>query len=293
MAQFTYFRAAARHGHLGRAAEELGIAQPTLSRSIKQLERRYGVLLFDRIGRTVRLNANGRTLLPLVEHALQTLDDVDRAMQDLSATAGRRISLGFIGTLGTRGVPALMDGFRSLEPAVDFRLTQAPPPLLFDLLRKGELDFCLGFAGEQQPDIAAEALWNEELFLHVPPNHRFAGRQDLDLAEAANEQFVCLKQGAGLRAINEELCAEAGFVPSIAFEGQTLVMLRGLVSVGFGVMLAPDTEGPADHDVARIRVRKPNCVRPIVLSRLRKRYLSQIALRFADFVTKHAKSPAG
>jgi DNA-binding transcriptional LysR family regulator len=190
-------------------------------------------------------------------------------------------------------LPALIDGFRSLEPAVDFRLTQAPPPQLYDLLRKGELDFCLGFAGEQHADIAWETLWHEELLLHVPPNHRFAGRQDLDLAEAASEQFVCLKQGAGLRSINEELCAEAGFAPHIAFEGQTLGMLRGLVSVGFGVMLAPDTEGPADHDVARIRVRKSNCRRPIVLSRLRKRYLSQIALRFADFVTEKAKSAWG
>jgi DNA-binding transcriptional LysR family regulator len=293
MVPFTYFRAAARLGHLGRAAEELGIAQPTLSRSIKQLERRYGVLLFDRIGRTVRLNANGRTLLPLVEQALQAIDDADRAMQDLSAVAGRRISVGFIGSLGTRGVPAFIDGFRSLEPAVDFQLRQAAPPILFDLLRKGELDFCFGFAGEPQPDILGETLWYEELFLHVPPNHRFVGRQDVDLAEAAGEQFVCLKPGAGLRAINEELCAEAGFAPQIAFEGQTLVMLRGLISVGFGIMLAPDTEGPADHDVARIRVRKPNCMRPIILSRLRKRYLSQIALRFADFVTEKAKSAWG
>src|SRR5665213_2936159 len=92
--QLRQFQAVARLNHMGRAAEELDVSQPALSQTIKRLEERYGVSLFDRVGRTVQLNGTGRVLLAHVDRALAELDDGAKAMHDLSARGQQSIALG-------------------------------------------------------------------------------------------------------------------------------------------------------------------------------------------------------
>lgn len=290
--QLLYFREAARREHLSRAAEQLGISQPTLSRSIKQLEDHYGTTLFDRYGRTVRLNARGRALLGHVERALAALEDADREIGDLVRHGSRTIALGFFGTLGIRVVPALLRRYQRRAAGVEFSLYQGPQPALLEELRGGRLDLCLCSAGREHPDLAWEHLWNEDLFVHVPPRHRLAGRNTVDLAEIADEPIISLKPGSGLRRITDALYAKAGFTPRIVFEGEEVVTLRGLIGVGFGVLLAPRLDGPAADGVVALPVRTPRCERPVGLAWLRSRYLSESAAAFRDFIVSDARRRA-
>lgn len=79
----------------------------------------------------------------------------------------------------------------------------------------------------------------------VPADHRLAARRRVRLAEAAEESFVTLEPGYGLRRITDDLCQEAGFKPRIAFEGEEAETLRGLVAAGLGVALLPPPAFPA------------------------------------------------
>ncbi|MBK6018212.1 LysR substrate-binding domain-containing protein, partial [Streptomyces sp. MBT53] len=111
-------------------------------------------------------------------------------------------------------------------------------------------------------DVEAVGHDVQKLRLVVPADHRLASRKRIRLAEAAEETFVTLEPGYGLRSITDAVCAEAGFRPKIAFEGEEAETLRGLVAAGLGVALLPPPAVPRPG-VAELTVTAPRAVREI------------------------------
>jgi DNA-binding transcriptional LysR family regulator len=105
-------------------------------------------------------------------------------------------------------------------------------------------------------------LDEQRLRLVVPADHRLASRRRVRLAEASGELFVSLEPGYGLRRITDALCAEAGFTPRVAFEGEEAETLRGLVAAGLGVALLPPPLVPRPG-VVELTVTAPRAVREI------------------------------
>ncbi|WP_329118141.1 LysR family transcriptional regulator [Streptomyces sp. NBC_01465] len=237
--RLAYFEAVARHEHVTRAAHELAVPQSTLSRAMVRLEADLGVALFARKGRTVSLTPAGRTFLTTVERALA---EVERAADSVRADADPatgKVAFGFLHTMGSETVPALIRAFRADHPGVRFQLVQNYGEAMLERLRAGTLDLCLTSPLPDAPDLVARRLDEQRLRLVVPDDHRLATRKRVRLSEAADETFVTLEPGYGLRRITDDLCTEAGFKPRIAFEGEEAETLRGLVAAGLGVALLP------------------------------------------------------
>ncbi|MFE2425438.1 LysR substrate-binding domain-containing protein [Streptomyces sp. NPDC059373] len=263
--RLAQFAAVARHEHVTRAAQQLGMPQSTLSRAMVRLELDLGVALFARQGRTVSLTPAGRGFLASVERALA---EVERSAESVRADAdpeGGRVAFGFLHTLGTETVPGLLRTFRVDHPRVQFTLVQGYGEAMLERLRAGELDLCLTSPVPDAPDLVTRRLDEQRLRLVVPEGHRLAGRKRVRLAEAATELFVTLEPGYGLRRITDDLCAEAGFTPRIAFEGEEAETLRGLVAAGLGVALLPPPTVPRPG-VAELNVTAPRAVREIGVS---------------------------
>lgn len=240
-----------------RAAEQLGMPQSTLSRTLARLEADLGVTLFARQGRTLRLTRAGATFRAAAERALA---DVERAAEsvrlDADPDAGR-VAFGFLHTLGPETVPALLRAFRAEHPRVRFQLVQTYGEAMVERLRAGDLDLCLTSPLPDETGLVVRRLDEQRLRLVVPADHRLAGRRRVRLAEAAGEPFVTLEPGYGLRHITDALCAEAGFTPRVAFEGEEAETLRGLVAAGLGVALLPQPTvarpGVVELDVTGVR----------------------------------------
>lgn len=249
--RLAQFAAVARHEHVTRAAHELGMPQSTLSRAIVRLEDDLGVALFARHGRTLSLTPAGRAFLASTERALL---DVERATESVRAdtdpTAGK-VAFGFLHTMGSETVPGLLRAFRADHPRVRFQLVQNYGEAMIERLRAGDLDLCLTSPVPDYPDLVARRLDEQKLRLVVPDDHPLAARKRVRLAEAAGELFVTLEPGYGLRRITDALCAEAGFTPKVAFEGEEAETLRGLVAAGLGVALLPP---PAVPQIGRAHV---------------------------------------
>src|ERR1700677_4190657 len=113
-----YFIRAAEELHFTRAAESLYISQPTLSTHIQQLEEELGVLLFDRIGRNVRLTQAGNVFLPHAQHALQNLNRAKEKIADLKALVSGRIRLGALLTFGQEVLPSWIATFHNAYPQI-------------------------------------------------------------------------------------------------------------------------------------------------------------------------------
>lgn len=281
--RLVHFAAVARSEHVTRAAEELGVPQPTLSRSMARLEAELGVPLLVRSGRGVRLTRQGRALLAAVEPVLDRLDEACEEIQgEVSATRGK-VAFGFLHTMGAEAVPGLLRAFRADHPGIRFSLVQDSAASMLARMRAGELDLCLTSPLPDDPDLAVRALDEQRLYLVVPADHRLAGRRRVRLAEAAGEEFVCMEPGYGLRRIADALCAEAGFAPRVAFEGEEAETLRGLVAAGLGVALLPAPEAVRPGTV-QLAVTEPRAYRTIGLAWPRERPETAPVKLFREFV---------
>lgn len=182
-----------------------------------RLEADLGVALFARHGRTVSLTPAGHTFLASTQRALA---EVERAAESVRADAdpaAGKVAFGFLHTLGSETV--LLRAFRVDHPRVRFQLVQNCGEAMLERLRAGDLDLCLTSPVPDAPDLVARRLDEQKLRLVVPDDHRLAHRKRVRLAKASGELFVTLEPGYGLRRITDAVCAEAGFTPKIAFEG--------------------------------------------------------------------------
>ena len=128
-----------------------------------------------------------------------------------------------------------------------FRLAQRGGAPLVEALDDGEADLLMMGPRPAGTRWAWHPLVTEPLLLAVPPNHPLAGRRSVWLREVAREPFVTLHADTALRAVIDDLCRRAGFEPRVAFEGDEVATLRGLVAAGLGVALIPPQRVAAEE----------------------------------------------
>jgi DNA-binding transcriptional LysR family regulator len=286
--QLEYFRAIARLEHVTRAAEELSMTQPALSRAIARLEAELGIPLFERNGRTVRLTRYGAAFLRRTERALGELGEGRRELADMAGGERGIIALGFLRSLGAELVPRLVKRFGTRHPGVQFAFSQTNRSGLVQQIESGQIDLCIT-SGPPPARLAWRRLFDQEMLLIVARDHRLAQRRAVRLRELAGERFVSFKPGHALRELTDELCRAAGFVPTIGFEGDESSSVRGFVAAGFGVGIVP--VGGSTAGLASLRITEPRARRAIGIAWHADRYLSSAERAFREFVIESATGP--
>ncbi|NBD25192.1 LysR family transcriptional regulator [Paenibacillus glycinis] len=282
--QLEYFRVVAKTEHFTRAAEQLAISQPALSRSITHLEETLSVSLFDRVGRSVKLNAFGTLFLKRVEKALQEIQDGVNELQQLKDPYTGTVSLAFVMTFGLSFLPDFISEFNRLYPQVKLQLFQNTTAAIFRQLLDSEADLSIVGVIDHRNHLEWHKLLDEDLFVYVPANHRLADRESVRLEELARDPFISFKKGYGMRALTDQFCAQAGFVPQVVFEGEDVATVSVLVSSGIGVTLIPSFRGITPSKIKKLRVTEPICRREIGLAWLKGRALSPSADLFRGFI---------
>ena len=283
--QLKYFQTVARIEHMTKAAEELHIAQPALSKTIARLESDLGVPLFDRHKRQITLNAFGRIFLEQVEIALTALEEGKRRVTEEAGLERGRV---FLATTNHKCDAELVGSFLSLHPDINLRLTQpSSEERKLEFLLNGEIDFCITSLPVEHPEIESISFLKEDIFLAVPPTHPLAERRSIDLSEVAHEPFINLKEGTSFRELTEGFCKEAGFVPNVSCEVDNAVVMSSFVNSGMGIALITDTAKKHEPSLILLPIDHPICQRTFQLSWLKHHYLSQAALTFRDFLIQY------
>lgn len=277
-------------GNITRAAEQLGVPQPTVSRRLAVLSEALGAPLTQPAGRGIRLTRVGVILAATAGRALATIDaGIRQAREELQPATGH-VVLGFLHLLGRWLVPSLLRDFRARYPGVRFTLVQGSRRHILDRLAEGELDLALiAPLPVNDPTLTGHVLSEQELLLSVPRSHRLAARRRVRFEQLTEEDFVTLEPGYGLRQITDALCAKAGFEPKIAFEGQESETVRGLVAAGLGVALLPRFGPAPPAGVAEIPL-SPKVTRTIGLAWPSDEQFTPAVRSFRDHVlaTQHA-----
>lgn len=280
--QLRYFRVVARAEHMTKAADELGITQPSLSKIVGRLEQELGVPLFDRQHRSIRLNKFGTAFLAHVETVFRVLDDGQRKVRDLAGTERGEVSLA---AASLYWLPELLHRFRARYPTVRFHLVQRPLAEMADRLETGASDFCFQSLPLTKASIQWTTLLTDDLVLVVPGTHRLAGRERIPLSAVADEEVVIEQVGSGLRDVVDHFCRRAGVTLRVVCEINEPAALLALVKAGIGVGFAPALlkQQIAEHDLKAVRLTDPKCQRTFGMAWHTERYLSRAADTFRQF----------
>ncbi|MDQ0156301.1 LysR family transcriptional regulator [Robertmurraya andreesenii] len=282
--QIQYFQAVAKAEHFTRAAEQLAVSQPALSRSIAKLEEELGVQLFDRRGRNIYLNRYGRIFLEYVEQAIKQMELGKQEIWNEIHPDHGMIHLSFIPSLGMSVVPELLSSYQRVNPHVHFQLNQASNRQIVDLLKDRKVDLALITLLHEDQEIIYQPLLTEELFLIASIDHWLSEYDEIDLSMVRHEPFISFKQVNELRAIINHFCYQAGFEPNIVFEGEDIGTVSGLVGAKLGISLVPDIQVLDKQKIKPIRVKNPICQRDIGMAWLKNSYSSPAVKGFIQFV---------
>ena len=244
-----YFVAVAEEQHVTRAAERLGMQQPTLSQQIRILERELDVQLFRRLPRGVALTAAGvafladaRAILAQLDHAVATAKRTARGEQG-------RIAVGFTSSAPFNPfVPRVIRVYREAFPLVALTLEEGGTTELIEGLRNERIDAAfIRTPIADREGLVVQILLEEPMVLALPRGNVLARKKGaskaLSLAAVAGEIFVIYRRpsGPGLHDVIVSACNAAGFSPRIGQEAPRIGSTLNLVAAGLGISLVPES----------------------------------------------------
>lgn len=281
----SQFKKIAELQHITRAAEELHVAQPSLSRTIARLEQELGVPLFERSGKNIILNDYGKIVLKHTDRIFQEIKDIERELEEASDEKSQTVSLSLYSA--SKLLPGLVMAFKKAHPAVRLQIIQ-------ENLHKDPSKECdLTLYSSMQPSDSeySVTLFAEDIFLALPESNPLAHRSSLQLSEVAHEEFICLQRGKSLRTITDTYCRIAGFEPSVVLESDSPETVRELIRAGIGISFIPSItwQGMETENLVLIPIESPQCKRYINLSWRSRGYFSPAAGLFRDFVQEYFK----
>ncbi|MCD1260352.1 LysR family transcriptional regulator [Paenibacillus athensensis] len=285
--QMRYFIEVARREHVTEAANVLHVAQSSVSRQLVHLESELGVDLFVRNGRRVKLTPIGKMFLERVEQVMKMIGEAEQEVKEYLEPEKGTVRVAFPISLAAHVLPTAIYAFRKRYPEAKFQMKQALYHDLIDGVIDGEFNLALiaPLPGEEK-HIKSKLLFTEQIVALLPAHHRLAGRDGIQLRELRDEPFVTLPDGTIFRQIVLQACSEIGFTPHIAFEGDDIDALKGLVSAGLGIALMPEVTliDNVPHATVKIPVVDPGVTRTIGVICPTQRKLLPTELLFYRFL---------
>jgi len=236
-----YFHAVAATLSFSRAAELLHIAQPPLSRQIRQLEEMLGVALIDRESRPIALTVAGKYFYEQTYQVLSRLREIEDGARRLASKQKIWFGIGFVPSVMCGLLPELIRQFRLAEPGVETGFTELMSVEQAAALKLGRIDVGFGRLPIDDPDIACVTLLREPLYAALPADHPLAERETVTLDALAEEPLVVYpaRPRPGYADQVLDLLARHGLRPPGVSEANEIQTALGLVAAGIGVALVP------------------------------------------------------
>lgn len=273
-----YFYIVAKHEHVTRAAEELCVSQPALTKTIKQLEDEVGVPLFQKKSRNVELTVYGKYLKNKLSGVFQALGEIPEEIKMLKGETNNTIRMNVL-SASTVVTEAIVN-YKRIKPEAVFQVIQNEEETDCDIsvltsseefIKKSEFEKCCNIP--------------EEIYLAVPKAWK-CDERGIELSDFKDRSFVNLAGSRVFRVVCDGFCLLAGFKPKIVFESDSIIAVKNIIGVGAGVGFWPAFSwGKVSEDIALLPIKSPSCKREIVLG-LHKNLLSDTARDFFEYLIK-------
>lgn len=293
-----YFAAIAQHGHLGRAAEALGLGQPALSMSLRRLEKSAQAKLVKRTPKGVELTAVGAALLSHVSRLRLARDDLAREVADLAHGRAGHLRIGASPANGEAFLPEACSTLLMEAPKLSLSVAVLNNMALLPALRKGDLDIAVTHTQQfPQPDLTQELLRDDEFIVYCASSHRLAKRKSLTLDDLAQERWASTAASAYApwRSLHRAFGERSLPAPRIALVSDSVILkLRAVAGsdlVGVSVRRNIDTAA-TQLRLKILPVKGLDWVRPVAIAHRKDAYLSPAARRFIEILKAAVKKTA-
>ena len=241
--QIRYFLALATELNYTRAASQLNISQPPLTRHIQQLEHSIGVMLFDRSTRGVALTQAGKIFL---EEARKIVALADHAVNKTKlAHQGQlgRLDIGIFGSSTISVIPTLLTELRKTHPNIIISLQNTTKTQQIEGVREKHLDIGFNRIYPTVPDLAVETVMLENLYVALHKDHPFANNQTLEVKDLVDQPFILFPNNVRPSFADNVimLCSNAGFAPNVVHDVEDIFTAIALISAGLGIAIVPES----------------------------------------------------
>lgn len=291
LAQLEAFLQVAHHKSFSRAAEALFLTQPSVTARIQSLERELGERLFERSGRTVTLTDAGLAFLPHAQRALTAVQEGADAIDAVRHGDVGNIRLGASSSIGTYLLPPLLKRFRERRPRVHIHLVTGQSEDVIEQLLTGVIHIAICRLSAH-PELESVHLYNDDLVLVVAPDHPFAQRSGVTLAEAGQEPFLFFEKSSSYYTLVLSVFLRAGVSPESTIELDSFEAMKRMVEAGLGITLLPAVA--ARHELEERRLVSVPIVdmeqppqRQVGVHFLRNRRFAPPVREFLDLVLTH------
>lgn len=237
--QLEYFMAVCRELHFTRAAEKLGIAQPSLSQQIRLLEHEIGTPLFDRVGKRIVMTEAGKTLLHHCYNVFHELSQARAAISEIQGLQRGSLKIGALLTVVNYLLPPTVIGFHQRYPNVELSVLGLRTGDIYNGLLQNELDLGIVFPPTEYKDLETIPLYRENLALAAPADHPVAKYSAVSLDILKDTECVLLPDTYFLRQLIEDQCRKLDFAPQPVMELTTMESILTMVGKGVGVTILP------------------------------------------------------
>ena len=236
--QLQAFLQAVHLHSFSRAAEAIGVTQPSLSARILGLESELGDPLFHRIGRGVRLTDAGRAFLPYVQRAMDTLQTGRDALEASRTASAGKLHIGAARSISTNVLPGILETFHERHPGVDVAIKTGRSTEVLDWVLSEEIQ--VGLAREiVHPDLVTKHLYDEQIVLVTHPQHPFATSGRASIYAVASQPLIVYDKESTYFVLIDKVCREAGIAPNIQMDLDSIESTKKMIERGLGVSFLP------------------------------------------------------
>ncbi|MCR5785834.1 MAG: LysR family transcriptional regulator [Eubacterium sp.] len=300
LSHLKYFQLTAELQHITKAAEQLYISQPALSKTISKLENELGVKLFDREGKNVYLNDYGHCVLDHANRIFSELDEMEREISDMkNGTSGSLSVVSVYASSDPTWLISSLSHFIEKYPNVNIDFFKTEIDRLGELLLNREIDIAFSSTPIESQYIDWAPLFSEKIGIVLSERHPFANKKGLHMIDFKDERFCIMDVNSDSYNLTMDLCSSAHFTPNIGYllDNSSLlgqVLTKGnCVSIitenGFYQSQARDKELNIPDDKVFIPLKDEFAKRTCYMGFLNNRYKTRSQMDFIDYIISITK----
>ncbi|MEO2078281.1 MAG: LysR family transcriptional regulator [Bacillus sp. (in: firmicutes)] len=285
--QLRLFIEVAKHKSITKAAENMHISQPALSKSLMALEDELGMTLIIRTNKTSDLTDAGKVVLEYALRMTVLVDEMKTTLIDMTNLSRGQINIGLPPFIGSLFFPRVMAKFHHAFPNIELNITEYGGARVVKSVEEGEFELGVAVLPIDEQQFSVYPIVEEEMRLVVYKDHHLSDREQVELKELREEEFIFYHEEFALNQIMRNHFIAAGFEPKILFKSSQWDLMTEMVAANLGITILPQSicNRAFNADLKIIKLQDDIMWRLAVITK-KDRYISNAGRTFIDFILK-------
>jgi len=281
--QLQYFQMVCQLNSITQAAKKLYVTQPSITNSIKNLEKELSCVLFDRSKKQLFPTVEGKAFLKRVDEILRQVDSATAEMKDYQELKKGILTIGIPPMIGTFIFPIVFIKFKQLYPNIKLNIIEYGSIQTRQMIEKGDLDLGLIIVDSESNLLASLPILNSELLVCLKKEHPLRKKSAITFEDIKDEPIILLKEGFYIRQKILESFNELNIQPNIILSSNHLETVKGLIINGVGISFLLKEIVEDNDKITKIPLSTAIPIK-IALVWRKSRYLSTASKAFLDFL---------